>query len=231
MLISATPLRDDDGTVTGVLSMMTDIRDRKQAEADNARLALEDSLTGAASRALVSNRVSYLVAQQSRHRGVGAVIFMDLDDFKRINDSLGHTAGDQVLREVASRIRAVVRPQDTVGRYGGDEFVVVLDRLETVADAVAVAERIVETLGAPIDIGGTPVLARASLGISLTPAESDDSLMDADIAMYRAKERGGGCYELFDSALGAAVRERRDLEVDVRAAARTASSIFTISRW
>lgn len=219
VLISASPLHDTDGAVTGVLSMMTDITDRKRAEADNQRLALEDSLTGMASRTLLVDRVSHLVAQQGRHVGTAAVIFMDLDDFKRINDSRGHSVGDQVLREVASRIRGAVRPQDTVGRYGGDEFVVILDRLDTPGDAVAVAERIVDSLDDPVVVGDAPVMARASLGISLTPAGSADNLMrDADTAMYRAKERGGGCYELFDSSLGARVKARRQLEVDVRSA-------------
>ncbi len=219
VLISASPLLDARGQATGVLSMMTDITDRKRAEADNERLALEDSLTGVASRALLTNRVSQLVTQQGRHAGIAAVIFMDLDDFKRINDTRGHSVGDQVLREVAARIRGAVRPQDTVGRYGGDEFVVILDRLDTPGDAVAVAERIVDSLDDPVVIGGSPVAARASLGISLTPAESADALMrDADIAMYRAKERGGGCYELFDSSLGVRVKERRELELDVRSA-------------
>ena len=221
VLISASPLRDANSTVIGVLNMMTDISDRKRAEADNVRLALEDSLTGVASRALVTNRISQLIVQQGRQSGIGATIVVNIDDFKQVNDSLGHTGGDQMLREVAARVRAAIRPQDTVGRYGGDEFVVILDRLDVAADAVGVAERIVETLAVPIDIGGVPVSARASLGISLTPADSADALMrDADIAMYRAKERGGGCYELFDSSLGTKVKERREFELDVRSAVR-----------
>ncbi len=219
VLISASPLRDGAGAVTGVLSMMTDISDRKRAEAENARLALEDSLTGVASRALVADRVAQLVARHHRHPGLAAVIFMDLDNFKVVNDSHGHSVGDKVLREVATRVRAAVRPQDTVGRYGGDEFVVILDRLEQTSDAAAVAERIVEALDAPITVCGSLISATASLGIALTPVESADSLMrDADIAMYRAKERGGARYELFDSSLGSRMRDRLGLEADLRAA-------------
>jgi diguanylate cyclase (GGDEF)-like protein/PAS domain S-box-containing protein len=219
VLISSSPVRDGEGNVTGALSMMTDITERKLAEAENARLALEDSLTGVASRALVVDRVGQLVARQGRLHGIAAVLFMDLDDFKQVNDSRGHSVGDQVLREVANRVQQSVRPQDTVGRYGGDEFVVILDRLDTVADAVVVAERIIEALGEPIVIGGSSVTARASLGISFTPADSADSLMrDADLAMYRAKERGGGCFELFDASLGARVQERREFEGDLRTA-------------
>jgi diguanylate cyclase (GGDEF)-like protein/PAS domain S-box-containing protein len=219
VLICANPLRDGDGTITGVLSMMTDISDRKRAEAENERLALEDSLTGVASRALVADRVSQLIANQGRNPGIAAAIFIDLDNFKHVNDAHGHSVGDQVLREVASRIRSALRPQDTVGRYGGDEFVVILDRLDAAGDAVAVAERIVEALDDPIIINGSPVMARASLGIALTPAESADSLMrDADSATNRAKECGGGCYELFDASLGGRVRERREFEQDLRTA-------------
>ena len=219
VLISASPVRDGEGNITGVLSMMTDITDRKLAEAENARLALEDSLTGVASRALVVDRVAQLVAQQGRHPGIAAVLFIDLDNFKSVNDSHGHSVGDRVLREVAGRVRRAVRPQDTVGRYGGDEFVVILDRLDAVGDAVAVAERIIEALNEPITVGVIQVWARASLGISLTPVDTADSLMrDADLAMYRAKERGGGCYELFDASLGIRVKERREFEHDLRSA-------------
>lgn len=219
VLISASPVRDGEGTITGVLSMMTDITDRKLAEAENARLALEDSLTGVASRALVVDRVGQLVAQQGRHPGIAAVLFMDLDNFKSINDSHGHSVGDKVLREVADRVRRAMRPQDTVGRYGGDEFVIILDRLDTVGDAVAVAERIIEVLNEPFTIGGSQIWVQASIGISLTPVDTADSLMrDADLAMYRAKERGGGRYELFDASLGLRVKQRREFEQDLRSA-------------
>jgi len=219
VLISASPLHDADGAVTGVLSMMTDIRERKRAEATNTRLALEDSLTGLANRALVVDRVDQLVTHQYRRPGVAAVIYLDLDDFKAVNDTHGHSVGDRVLRVVASRILAAVRPEDTVGRYGGDEFVVILDRIDGANDAVRIAERIVATLRHPIELQGLTVRCTASLGIALTPGESPDTLMrDADIAMYRAKERGGACYELFDASLGARVQERLAFEADVRSA-------------
>ncbi len=219
VLISSSAVRDGDGEIMGTLSMMTDITERKLAEAENARLALEDSLTGVASRALVVDRVVQLVARQGRRPNIAAVLFMDLDDFKQVNDSLGHSIGDQVLKEVADRVRRAVRPQDTVGRYGGDEFVIVLDRLESVGDAAAVAERILASMKVPMNFGDSSVAVSASLGISLTPADTADSLMrDADLAMYRAKERGGGCFELFDASLGARVQERREFEEELRSA-------------
>jgi diguanylate cyclase (GGDEF)-like protein len=168
---------------------------------------------------LVVDRVGQLVAQQGRHPGIAAVLFMDLDNFKSINDSHGHSVGDKVLREVADRVRRAMRPQDTVGRYGGDEFVIILDRLDTVGDAVAVAERIIEVLNEPFTIGGSQIWVQASIGISLTPVDTADSLMrDADLAMYRAKERGGGRYELFDASLGLRVKQRREFEQDLRSA-------------
>jgi diguanylate cyclase (GGDEF)-like protein/PAS domain S-box-containing protein len=219
VLISASPLIDAHGGVTGILSMMIDISDRKLAEAEMERLVLEDSLTGLASRALVVDRVAQLITSQSRGPGLAAVIFMDLDNFKIVNETHGHSVGDQVLREVASRVRSAVRPQDTVGRYGDDEFVVLLDHLDQISDAVMVADRIVEALDAPISVERVPVPATASLGIALTPADSADFIMrDAEIAMYRAKERGGARFELFDSSLEAEAKDRLAFETDLQAA-------------
>jgi diguanylate cyclase (GGDEF)-like protein/PAS domain S-box-containing protein len=219
VLISASPVRDADGTVTGVLQMVTDIGDRKRFEAESSRLVLEDSLTGLASRALVMDRVSQLLARQKRENGLAAVLFLDLDNFKRVNDSLGHDAGDRLLCETARRIRAAVRPEDTVGRFGGDEFVVVLDRLDSAEQAVIVAERISDVMRVPVTIDGAEVMTTASIGVALTPANDAGSLMrDADTAMYRAKERGGSRHELFDSSLRARAVARLELEHDLRRA-------------
>lgn len=219
VLISASPLRDADGRVSGVLKMVTDISERKSAEAQTARLALEDSLTGLASRALVVDRITQLLARHQRDPGLAAILFLDLDNFKQVNDSLGHIVGDQLLCAVATRIRGAVRPQDTVGRFGGDEFVVVLDELGSPADAVSAAERILEALRGPTPLEGTEVVPGASIGVALTPAVDATALLrDADVAMYRAKERGGGRYELFDSSLRARAMARLELEADMRRA-------------
>ncbi|GAC1586394.1 MAG: hypothetical protein NVS3B21_00480 [Acidimicrobiales bacterium] len=219
VLISASALRDAEGQVSGVLKMVTDISDRKAAEAQKARLALEDPLTGLASRALVVDRVTQLLAKQQREPGLAAVLFLDLDNFKQVNDSLGHIVGDQLLCDVAGRIRGAVRPQDTVGRFGGDEFVVVLDDLSSPADAVSAAERVLDALRGPTTLEGTEVVPTASIGVALTPALDATALLrDADVAMYRAKERGGGRHELFDAGLRARVMARLELEADMRRA-------------
>ena len=221
VLISAIPLRDPAGEVTGILSMMSDISDRKQAESQCAWLALHDPLTGLANRSLVVDRMLQILRTQVRQPRLAAVLFMDLDNFKHINETVGHSAGDEVLREVARRLTAVVRNEDTVGRYGGDEFVVLLDHLDDTDNAVATAERILEAVGPAVDTHAGVVLPRLSIGIACTPAPDSDTLLhNADIAMYRAKERGGGCFELFDDELGTQVQERRWLESDLRAAVR-----------
>jgi len=219
VLISASPLRGPGGEVAAILKMVTDIGDRKHAEAENARLVLEDSLTGLASRALVIDRLGQLLVRHGREGGLAAVLFIDLDNFKQVNDSLGHGVGDDLLCEVAERIRCAVRPQDTVGRFGGDEFVVVLDDLDGVGAAIQVAERIGEAMREPIAVDRTEIIATASIGVALTPAQDAAALMrDADSAMYRAKELGGARYELFDSSLRARATARLELETDLRRA-------------
>ena len=219
VLISASPVRDAEGQVVGALKMVTDIGDRKRAEAEEARLLLVDSLTGMASRALVIDRVAQLLAHHARVPGQAAVLFLDLDNFKQVNDSLGQAAGDELLRQVATRIDREVDGQHTVGRFGGDEFVVVLDGLDSPGDAVLLAERIAVALREPIVVGDTELLVTASIGIALTPAEDATALLrDADIAMYRAKERGGARHELFDSSLRALAMARLELDRDLRLA-------------
>ncbi len=219
VLVSASPVLSGAGEITGVLQMVTDITDRKQIEHQNFQLVMEDPLTGLASRVLVADRIGQILAHQQRVSGLAAVLFMDLDNFKKINDSLGHGAGDQLLGEQARRILSVLRPEDTVGRFGGDEFVVVLDHLDSVEQATLVATRIAEAIAKPMDLDGVEVMTTVSIGVATTPSLDAESIMrDADTAMYRAKDRGGNCYQLFDHTLRARALDRIDLERDLRRA-------------
>ena len=181
-----------------------DVSDRKRMEAELERLALYDPLTGMPNRALFSDRLNHAIERRGRTEAA-AVYFLDLDRFKRINDSLGHGAGDDVLREVAERIERTLRPDDTVARFGGDEFTVLCESVGGVLEAVGVADRLQREISRPLRAGGAELRLTASIGIALAePGEVVDCsrlVEDADAAMYRAKERGGARTELFDMAM------------------------------
>jgi diguanylate cyclase (GGDEF)-like protein/PAS domain S-box-containing protein len=181
-----------------------DVSDRRRMETELERLALFDPLTGLPNRALFSDRLVQALSRRGR-RVTTAVYFLDVDRFKRINDSLGHGAGDEVLCEVARRLRAVLRPEDTVARFGGDEFTIVCESVGGVLEAVSIADRLQEPLGEPLRAGGAELRLSASIGVALAePGDSVEAqrlIEDADAAMYRAKERGGARTELFDTAM------------------------------
>jgi len=181
-----------------------DVSDRKRMESELERLALYDALTALPNRALFADRLGHVLERRDRDTAT-AVYFLDLDRFKRINDSLGHAAGDEVLREVAARLRSVVRPEDTVARFGGDEFTVLCESVGGVLEAVAIADRLQRPLRNPLVAGGAELRLSASIGVALVEAgeqgDAQNLIEDADAAMYRAKERGGARTELFDSAM------------------------------
>jgi diguanylate cyclase (GGDEF)-like protein/PAS domain S-box-containing protein len=181
-----------------------DVSDRKRMESELERLALYDALTGLPNRALFADRLAHVLARRGRETAT-AVYFLDLDRFKRINDSLGHGAGDEVLREVARRLDGVLRPEDTVARFGGDEFTVLCESVGGVLEAVSIADRLQRPLREPLNAGGAELRLSASIGVAIVePGEIGDAqhlIEDADAAMYRAKERGGARAELFDSAM------------------------------
>ena len=181
-----------------------DVTERKRMEAELERLALYDSLTGLPNRALFNDRLDQALAHRGRSQAI-AVYFLDVDRFKRINDSLGHAAGDEVLREVAARVERMLRPEDTVARFGGDEFTVLCESIGGVLEAVGVADRLQREIAQPLRAGGAELRLSASIGIALAePGDEADSshlVEDADAAMYRAKERGGARTELFDVAM------------------------------
>jgi diguanylate cyclase (GGDEF)-like protein/PAS domain S-box-containing protein len=198
-----------------------DVSDRKRMESELERLALYDPLTGLPNRALFSDRLRQALARRDRST-VTAVYFVDLDRFKRINDSLGHAAGDEVLRQVAARLRTALRPEDTVARFGGDEFTILCESVGGVFEAVSVADRLQRPIADPIKAGGAELRLSASIGVALAePGDEagDERLMeDADAAMYRAKARGGARAELFDAEMRQTAVEAMTIEQELQRA-------------
>jgi diguanylate cyclase (GGDEF)-like protein len=206
-----------------------EVKERKRAERQLAHQALHDGLTGLPNRSLLLDRVEHALERSNRNSSLVAVLFLDIDNFKLINDSLGHHVGDQLLTRVAARLGTVVRRADTaarlggetVARLGGDEFVVLCEDLEGEQDAIRIAERVRAELAAPLLLDDSELSITASIGIAVTCGDgaSPDSLIrDADVAMYRAKERGRDRYELFDEGMRARVLRRLQVENDLRRA-------------
>ncbi len=202
--------------------------DRQRAEEELTRrqqelafLATHDALTGLPNRTLILDRVEQVLMRARREQTPVAALFIDLDDFKAINDSFGHAAGDELLRAVASRLTAVVRNSDAVGRLGGDEFVVIASDLSLASGPELIAERLLAALDQPFKLAASraPLRMTASIGIASGDRESPgDLLRDADIAMYQAKWDGRHRYAVFESGMQTAVQTRMELEIDLRAA-------------
>jgi diguanylate cyclase (GGDEF)-like protein/PAS domain S-box-containing protein len=183
------------------LSIVRDIRRRKASEARIDFLAHHDLLTGLPNRALLHDRLDFILATARRRGGRAALLFVDLDNFKVVNDSLGHEAGDAVLKIIAERIPRVLRSVDVVSRHGGDEFLVVLPDLVSEQGAVLVAQKLLAVITEPMQVEGQSLSVSSSIGISVFPRDGDnprDLIKNADAAMYRAKERGRGNYQFFD---------------------------------
>jgi diguanylate cyclase (GGDEF)-like protein len=201
---------------------------RRSVEEKSAELrhqALHDALTGLPNRALIMDRLDRLLTRSRRHGTTGtAAMFLDLDGFKDVNDTLGHAIGDKLLQSVAERLRGSLRDADTIGRLGGDEFVILLDAAATPCVPELVAERIVNTIAQPFDIDGcaTPIQVTTSIGIAAGPATTPgDLLRDADMALYEAKAAGKNCYTVFRPETQNVVQRRHDLEQHLHAALQT----------
>jgi diguanylate cyclase (GGDEF)-like protein len=189
--------------------------------AELARMAFQDALTGLPNRALLIDRLEHALLRSTRRRRPVAVLFIDLDNFKVINDSLGHAAGDALLQGVAERMRQEMRAEDTLARFGGDEFVVLLEEPANAAGALATADRLAVALRAPIEVKGRSIVVEASIGVALSAPgheQSADLLRDADLALYRAKTSGKARSALFEPGLETAAVKRLDLENDLRRA-------------
>jgi diguanylate cyclase (GGDEF)-like protein/PAS domain S-box-containing protein len=215
---AAYPVRDPEEGSTAYAVVVRDVTESHRAERQLAHMALHDSLTGLPNRTLLRDRLAVALSHAPREQGRVAVLFCDLDHFKVINDSLGHEAGDEVLKQVAGRFEEVVRPGDTVGRFGGDEFVFCCEDVAGADDARRIAERIAAELVRPFAVG-EEAFVRASIGIALADASStaEDLLRDADAAMYRAKHGGGG-YALVDETDRARALGRLRGEAEIRRA-------------
>ena len=217
--ISACDLRGDPD-VGGIVLNIRDISARKAHEEDLLRRALYDPLTGLANRALFREHVEKALARLRRGPALPhAVLFVDLDGFKTVNDSLGHAAGDEVLVEVGNRLRRWMRPGDTAGRLGGDEFSVLLENTSE-AEVGILAERILKVLLAPVLVQGKEVVLSGSIGIALSDSgeDADELLRNADVAMYTAKGAGKGQFRMFEPEMHHAALRRLDLEADLRRA-------------
>ena len=214
----------EDPSVGGFVLNTRDISDRKAFEAELSHRAFHDTLTGLPNRALFSNRAEHALERQGRSDRVVAVLFLDLDDFKAVNDSLGHAAGDKLLCELAGRLTACIRKDDTAARLGGDEFALLLDGLGSEVEAAGAADRVMAALSDGFSIDGREVFTSASLGIAFGgPVMSgargaDELLRNADVAMYTAKERGKSRYHVFEPRMHAAVFERLELKADLQRA-------------
>ncbi|MCA1908334.1 MAG: EAL domain-containing protein [Magnetospirillum sp.] len=212
-------IRDDEGAITQYAAVFSDISERKKTEERIKNLAYFDVLTGLPNRRLFTDRLQVAIAHAHRHGAQMAIMFLDLDLFKRINDSLGHGIGDQVLCEVANRLQVCVREGDTVARLGGDEFVILLPELEHVEDAAKLADRVISRVKQPLSVDEHELYVTTSVGIAVYPEDglTDETLIkNADTAMYRAKDLGRNSYQLYTPAMNAKSFERLAMESSLR---------------
>ncbi len=212
----------DNDDVRGIVLNARDVSERKVFEDQLAHQAFHDPVTNLPNRALFFERVRHAIARARRETSGLAVIFLDLDDFKTVNDSLGHAAGDDMLDAAAKRLVDAIRASDTAARFGGDEFAVLLEDIESVEEAADTADRIIAGLGAPVLISGKELAIHASLGISILdpgkPSDAEELIRDADAAMYIAKREGKGGYRLFAPEMHEGVMARLELRGDLQRA-------------
>ena len=210
----------DDPNAAGVVVTARDVTERRALEDQLSYQAFHDSLTGLANRVLFTDRITHALERGRRRQNLFAVLFIDLDDFKTVNDSLGHAAGDELLVEVARRITSCIRPEDTCARLGGDEFGVMIEEIESPDAAVIVARRILGALAVPLAVMGSEVSVQGSVGIALGTGEltANEITRSADLAMYRAKSEGKGRYALYEPSMHERVLERLALKADLQRA-------------
>jgi diguanylate cyclase (GGDEF)-like protein/PAS domain S-box-containing protein len=211
----------NDPSIGGIVVNYRDITERKTFEERLRHQAFHDPLTDLPNRALFMDRLGHALVRMKRSKRTAAVLFLDLDNFKLVNDSLGHEAGDRLLVSVAKRLRGCLRAEDTTARFGGDEFTILLEDVTHAGDAVRVANQITQALKAPFALEGRELFLSTSIGIALSTSGHErpaDLLRNADAALYRAKASGKAACEVFDAAIHTVTLERLDLEADLRRA-------------
>ena len=215
-------LRDEEtGRIEEIVSVSRDISERRHAEEQIEYQAYHDALTALPNRLLFRDRLTVALAHAKRQKAPLAVMFLDLDRFKYVNDTLGHSLGDELLRAVAARLRSVLREGDTIARMGGDEFTILLGDLKSPDDAAKIAQKLLETIAHPLSVEGHELYVTTSIGIALFPNDGDSAealLKNADSAMYRAKEAGRNSYQLCTSAMNSRAAERLSIENQLRRA-------------
>jgi diguanylate cyclase (GGDEF)-like protein/PAS domain S-box-containing protein len=218
---SAAPVLNDDGVAVGAVIVFHDERQSRERVLQMEHLAYHDLVTGLPNRALLLERMHRAIGLARRHRKQVGMLFIDLDNFKGVNDSLGHFAGDQLMQSIAAVLASSVRDSDTVSRSGGDEFLVLLSEIEGASDAAKVADKLLLALQSPHLLDGHSVPAAASIGISIFPDDGttvEKLIRNADAAMYRAKAKGGTCYHFYGDHHGdAPKRQRRAADGDCTA--------------
>lgn len=219
--LSISAVRDDSARLTHYIALMSDISERKAAEERMTYLAQHDVLTGLPNRMLFQDRLLQAITYAERQQSNVALLFLDLDRFKNVNDTLGHQVGDQLLQEVTRRIRECVRSSDTVSRQGGDEFVIMLPNLGELGDILPVVNKLIESIASPYELAGHVLHITTSVGVSVYPQDGSDIetlIKHADTAMYQAKEAGRNGYRFFTTEMNRAVARRVGLENKLRGA-------------
>jgi len=227
--LSITTLTDNEGKVSNHIAIFTDATAFKENEARIEHLAHHDMLTGLPNRTLLEDRLGQAIAHADRHENLVAVMFIDLDRFKLINDTLGHHVGDKLLQEVALRLQMSSREEDTVSRQGGDEFIMLMQELRHADDAIIIAENLIKALSDEYSIEGHSLRVTPSIGISLYPLDANDRetlIRNADTAMYHAKDMGRANFQFFTHELNQTLSDRLDLERELRNA--VAGESFTL---
>jgi diguanylate cyclase (GGDEF)-like protein/PAS domain S-box-containing protein len=211
----------EERTIIGVIGLVRDITERKAAEQQIEYQAYHDALTGLANRRLFQEHLSLALALAQRRERLVAALFLDVDHFKVVNDSLGHSVGDELLRAVARRLKACVREGDSVARVGGDEFTIVLQELTSREDAALVATKVLRAVSQPVEVSGHRLFTTTSIGVAVFPDDGDDAetlLKNADAALYEAKAQGRNTFQMANRDIGHSTRERMSLESELHVA-------------